>query len=170
MIETDFKGRKNRIGLTDEIESLLEVLVEILIIRIGGWNLSVDNAPCLVISRQLGGDVYDSRDSESLEKLEVGGVPAIAEVKEGKNLRRRMIVDVRQLRRARRCRAADETRMNEAGRPSADLGGTRRRVSGKNTAFAGIQLSALAVFGFLCKGKTITVIFIASLFIDLILG
>lgn len=81
---------------------------------IGGRYLFVGDAALFVIAGQLGCDVQHARGAQALQTRQVGGVFAVAEVEERKQLRCRIGVHI--------CQGRTRGRCGQTSRQSADQG------------------------------------------------
>lgn len=97
------RGKREGV-FTDELVSLVEILAEVLLSGIGGRKLLVEDAVRLVESGQVGRHVEDARYLEFGERLQIGGVAPVAQIKEGQDLGGRMRVHVPRRRHRHRRR------------------------------------------------------------------
>lgn len=81
--------------VTDELESLFEVLPEVLLVAVGGRQpLVVEQAFLVVVEGQVRGDVDDIADVQPLHGVQVLRVLLVAQEQEGQDGRQLGVLDV----------------------------------------------------------------------------
>lgn len=81
---------------TDELVSVVEILPQILLAGIGGWELLEEySTRGDVVAREIRRDVENARDAQSVEFDQIGRVSTVTQIEKGKNLRRRVGIHIR---------------------------------------------------------------------------
>lgn len=82
--------------VTNELESLFEVLPEVLLVAVGGWQpLVVEQAFLVVVEGQVRGDIDDVADVQPLHGVQVLRILLVAQEQEGQDGRQLGVLDVR---------------------------------------------------------------------------
>ncbi len=93
---TESRSEARQKKLTDELVSVVEILPQILLAGIGGWELLEEySTRGDVVAREIRRDVENARDAQSVEFVQIGRVSTVTQIEKGKNLRRRVGIHIR---------------------------------------------------------------------------
>ena len=89
--------KSNERYFTDELISVVEILAQILLPRIGGRQLFKDNSTRddVLVAGEIGRNVEHTRNAQTIKFSQITSVTTVTQVEKGQNLGSRMRIDIR---------------------------------------------------------------------------